>query len=81
MILRVWRLSEGVSWKRIVLRLILLPLARLVYPPCPKGTICRSRDVFEHGPGEWTDGPEKCHSIREICMLCGRRGPWQRVVF
>lgn len=43
-------------------------LMRLAYPPCTEGRICRA--VVEHDE----------HSIRDVCLLCGRRGAWVRVV-
>lgn len=43
-------------------------LARLAYPPCAAGRYCRP--YTQHST----------HSIRDVCLLCGRVGPWQKVI-
>lgn len=68
--------DDAVSFWRRLLRALILPLARLAYPPCA-GPLCRPGPYMEHGPGkDWEDR----HSIREVCMICGRSGPWIRVI-
>lgn len=46
---------------------------------CPEDVICEARTEYGGDPGKdvsWID----CHSIRSICIRCGKATEWERVI-
>ena len=59
----------------MIARLLRRLLLKFVRVECPGSRLCRP--VVEHGPGfDWMYND----SIRDVCSICGKKGPWLRVI-